>query len=104
LNKFGPGRAAFQNVALSAPPILGVLTGSPQTRHISPVPGAIYQWSPGDSTFELISGTELPGNNGIEVSLDEQEIYVSVLKNRPWILDSPNSESGRNDHAASRHA
>jgi hypothetical protein len=38
--------------------------------------GAIYQWSPGDSTFELIRGTELPGNNGIEVSLDERELYV----------------------------
>jgi hypothetical protein len=38
--------------------------------------GAIYEWSPGDSGFELIRGTELPGNNGIEVSLDEQEIFV----------------------------
>ena len=38
--------------------------------------GAIYQWSPGDSGFELIRGTELPGNNGIEVSSDGQEIYV----------------------------
>jgi hypothetical protein len=38
--------------------------------------GAIYRWSPGDSGFELIRGTELPGNNGIEVSLDQREIYV----------------------------
>ena len=38
--------------------------------------GAVYQWSPGDSGFELMRGTELPGNNGIEVSLDEQEIFV----------------------------
>ena len=38
--------------------------------------GAIYEWSPGDSGFELIRGTELPGNNGIEVSLDEREIFV----------------------------
>ena len=38
--------------------------------------GAIYQWSPGESGFQLIHGTELPGNNGIEVSLDEREIYV----------------------------
>lgn len=38
--------------------------------------GAIYKWSPGDSGFELMRGTELPGNNGIEVSSDETEIFV----------------------------
>jgi sugar lactone lactonase YvrE len=38
--------------------------------------GAIYEWSPGDPGFELIRGTELPGNNGIEVSLDGREIFV----------------------------
>jgi hypothetical protein len=43
--------------------------------------GAVYQWSPGDSGFELLQGTELPYANGIEVSADEREIYVvsSVL-------------------------
>ncbi len=29
---------------------------------------------------------------------------LSVLKIRPRVLDSPNSESGCNDHVASRHA
>ena len=45
--------------------------------------GAVYQWSPGENTFEMIQGTELPYANGIEVSTDEQEIYVasSVLLN-----------------------
>jgi hypothetical protein len=38
--------------------------------------GAVYRWSPGDAGFELIPGTQLPGNNGIEVSSDGQEIYV----------------------------
>jgi len=38
--------------------------------------GAVYQWSPGDADFTKIKGSELPGNNGIEVSADEQEIYV----------------------------
>lgn len=38
--------------------------------------GAIYRWSPGDSGFSLIPGSQLPGNNGIEVSADEQEIFV----------------------------
>jgi hypothetical protein len=38
--------------------------------------GAVYEWSPGDSGFELVRGSELPGNNGIEVSADGREIYV----------------------------
>jgi len=38
--------------------------------------GAVFKWSPGDSAFTLVRGTELPGNNGIEVSADGQEIYV----------------------------
>jgi len=38
--------------------------------------GAIYRWSPGDSGFALIPGSELPGNNGIEISADESEIFV----------------------------
>jgi len=43
--------------------------------------GAVYEWSPGSSGFELVEGTELPYANGIEVSADDQEIYVvsSVL-------------------------
>jgi hypothetical protein len=39
--------------------------------------GAIYEWSPGDPGFSLIEGTALPGNNGIEVSSDENEIFVA---------------------------
>lgn len=38
--------------------------------------GAVYEWSPGDDGFELVRGTELPGDNGIEVSADDREIYV----------------------------
>jgi hypothetical protein len=38
--------------------------------------GAVYEWSPGEPGFEQIEGTELPGNNGIEVSADGREIYV----------------------------
>lgn len=40
--------------------------------------GAVYQWSPGDSEFEMVQGTELPYANGIEVSADEQEFYVAT--------------------------
>ena len=39
--------------------------------------GAVFEWSPGDQAFELVRGTELPANNGIEVSADGREIYVA---------------------------
>lgn len=38
--------------------------------------GAVFEWSPGDSGFTKIEGTELPANNGIEVSPDGSELYV----------------------------
>jgi hypothetical protein len=38
--------------------------------------GAVYEWKPGSKGFELIRGSELPGNNGIEVSADGKEIFV----------------------------
>jgi hypothetical protein len=39
--------------------------------------GAVYEWSPGSIGFELVEGTELPYANGIEVSADDQEVYVA---------------------------
>lgn len=39
--------------------------------------GAVYRWSPGESGFTLIPGTELPGNNGIEVARDDSGFYVA---------------------------
>src|SRR6185369_5362234 len=38
--------------------------------------GAVYEWAPGKKGFERIKGSELPGNNGIEVSKDGREIFV----------------------------
>jgi hypothetical protein len=38
--------------------------------------GAVYRWSPGDGGFALVPGSELPGNNGIEVSADERTVFV----------------------------
>ena len=38
--------------------------------------GIVVKWSPGDAGFTRVEGTELPGNNGIEVSADGSEIYV----------------------------
>jgi len=39
--------------------------------------GAVYEWSPGDTGFSKIEGTEMPYGNGIEVSNDGQEFYVA---------------------------
>ena len=39
--------------------------------------GAVFEWSPGDDGFTLVQGTELPANNGIEVSPDNTEFYVA---------------------------
>jgi hypothetical protein len=39
--------------------------------------GAVFEWSPGSAGFALVRGTELPANNGIEVSPDGREIYVA---------------------------
>jgi hypothetical protein len=39
--------------------------------------GAVFEWSPGDAGFTLVEGTQLPANNGIEVSADGREIYVA---------------------------
>ena len=39
--------------------------------------GGVYEWSPGDSGFSMVQGTELPYANGIEVSADGQEFYVA---------------------------
>lgn len=38
--------------------------------------GAVYEWKPGTSAFELVKGSELPGNNGIETSVDGLEVFV----------------------------
>jgi hypothetical protein len=38
--------------------------------------GAVFKWSPGDRGFTQLEDSELPGNNGIEVSADGSEIYV----------------------------
>jgi hypothetical protein len=39
--------------------------------------GAVYRWSPGDDEMTLLAGSELPANNGIEVSADGSRIYVA---------------------------
>ena len=39
--------------------------------------GAVFEWSPGATAFELVEGSQLPANNGIEVSADGREFYVA---------------------------
>jgi hypothetical protein len=42
------------------------------------VTGGVWEWKPKDRTLHLLPGTELPGNNGIEISPDETEFYIAV--------------------------
>ncbi len=39
--------------------------------------GVVLMWTPGSKDFRILSGTELPGNNGIETSPDDREFYVA---------------------------
>ncbi len=38
--------------------------------------GAVWQWRAGDDRFRVIRGSDLPGNNGLEVDPDERHFYV----------------------------
>jgi hypothetical protein len=38
--------------------------------------GAVFEWVPGSTGFVRVVGTDLPGNNGIEVAQDGREFYV----------------------------
>src|SRR5207302_10464477 len=42
------------------------------------ITGGLYEWKPVDKIWRLLPGTELAGNNGIEISRDEKEVYVAV--------------------------
>jgi hypothetical protein len=52
------------------------------------VTGAVYAWTPGDSTFRLLPGTELPGNNGLETSRDDSEFFVIAFGWRSVVVFS----------------
>jgi hypothetical protein len=38
--------------------------------------GDVVEWKPGTDSFRVLPGTQLAGNNGIEIALDEKEFYV----------------------------
>lgn len=42
------------------------------------ITGGVWQWTPADKKLTLLPGTELQGNNGIEISKDEKEFYIAV--------------------------
>lgn len=42
------------------------------------ITGGVYRWKPGAKGLMLLAGTELAGNNGIELSPDERELYIAV--------------------------
>jgi hypothetical protein len=50
--------------------------------------GAVYSWKPGEDSFRLLPGTELPGNNGIEVSPDDTEFFVIAFGWRSVVVFS----------------
>lgn len=66
----GPDGSVFATVLLHPGNVLADLWKGKAT-------GGIYRWSPGDVAFSRVAGTELTGNNGIEISRDGSRIYVS---------------------------
>lgn len=52
------------------------------------VTGGVYEWRPGTPAFNLLPGTELPGNNGIETAPDDQEFYVVAFGWRSVVVFS----------------
>jgi hypothetical protein len=40
------------------------------------ITGGVWQWRPGAKALALLPGTELPGNNGLEVDPDQRHFYV----------------------------
>jgi hypothetical protein len=45
---------------------------------VGKITGGLYEWKPADKVWRLLPGTELAGNNGIEISRDEAQVYVAV--------------------------
>ena len=55
---------------------------------VGKITGGVYEWKPADKTWRLLPGTELAGNNGIEISRDEKEIYVAVSGTQTVVIYS----------------
>ena len=51
--------------------------GTTNTQRLRGEPtGDVIEWKPGTDAFHVVQGTQLAGNNGIEISLDQKEFYV----------------------------
>jgi hypothetical protein len=55
--------------------------------------GTVVRWSPGGGAVEIVRGTELAFNNGIEVSPDGREFYVASSGSRTIVAFSNTSPS-----------
>lgn len=74
------GLAANSVVALADGTVLATVLFLPGTTFAESMSGkntgVVLERRPGTSAFEVMRGTELPANNGIEASPDGREIYV----------------------------
>jgi hypothetical protein len=52
------------------------------------ITGGVWEWRPADKTLRLLPGTELAGNNGIEISPDEKEFYIAVSGTQTVVIYS----------------
>ncbi len=76
-----PNRLAANSVAaFSDGAIIATVPQRPGTTNVQRLRGEptgdVIEWKPGTDAFRVIPGTQLAGNNGIEISLDEKEFYV----------------------------
>lgn len=56
--------------------------------------GAVWRWQPGAAAFQQMPGTELPGNNGIEVDPDGKRFYVIAFGWHAVAVFDRNREAG----------
>ncbi len=72
--------AANSVAAFSDGTIIATVPQRPGTTNVQRLRGEptgdVVEWKPGTDSFRVLPGTQLAGNNGIEISLDEKEFYV----------------------------
>ena len=72
--------AANSVAAFSDGTIIATVPQRPGTTNVQRLRGEptgdVVEWKPGTDSFRVVPGTQLAGNNGIEISLDEREFYV----------------------------
>jgi len=76
-----PSRLAANSVAaFSDGTIIATVPNRPGTTNAQRLRGEptgdVVEWKSGTDAFRVVQGTQLAGNNGIEISLDEKEFYV----------------------------